>query len=117
MQPLGDDGQVLYYFPGFEDINGVQSILQPVLGWYQGQWTIASWNCCLNGIVTNSPAVVVRPGDWILGSVISNCRAGTLCATWNVVTEDLSIKKSTTLADTPSRRSTGPSAACSRHTS
>jgi hypothetical protein len=95
---------VLYYFPGFEDINSSQtSILQPVLGWYQGQWTIASWNCCLNGIVTNSPAVSVKTGDAIYGSVTSTCARGSLsCATWNVLTLDMSTGESTTLGDTPS---------------
>jgi hypothetical protein len=102
-QPSSDDGQVLYFFPGFEDIDGVQSILQPVLGWFQGQWTIASWNCCLNGIVTNSPQVNVSPGDRIYGSITSTCPAGTLtCNTWNVLSLDLSTGESTTLGDTPS---------------
>jgi len=55
----------LYYFPGLEDIQDTQSILQPVLGWYWGQWTLASWNCCINGIITNSPAVNVSPGDLV----------------------------------------------------
>jgi hypothetical protein len=102
-QPPSDDGQVLYFFPGFEDVDGVQSFLQPVLGWFQGQWTIASWNCCLNGIITNSPQVNVSPGDRIYGSITSTCSAGTLtCATWNVLSVDLSTGESTTLGDTPS---------------
>ncbi|QNI31311.1 hypothetical protein H7849_19790 [Alloacidobacterium dinghuense] len=103
-QPAANDGQVLYFFPGFEDINDPQtSILQPVLGWYQGQWTIASWNCCLNGITTNSPAVSVSPGDLIYGSITSNCGAGSvLCSGWNVLSVDLSTGQSTILANTPS---------------
>jgi hypothetical protein len=102
-QPPSDDGQVLYFFPGLEDINNVESILQPVLGWYQGQWTLASWNCCLNGITTNSPPVAVSPGDEIYGSITNNCVAGTFaCATWNVLSLDLNTGESTTLASTPS---------------
>jgi hypothetical protein len=102
-QPTNNDGQVLYFFPGFEDIDGVQSILQPVLGWYGGHWTIASWNCCLNNIVTESPAVSVAAGDEIYGSITSACPAGTLsCATWNVLSLDMSTGESTTLASTPS---------------
>ena len=102
-QPTNNDGQVLYFFPGFEDINAVQSILQPVLGWYAGYWTIASWNCCLNNIVTESPAVSVTAGDEIYGSITSACPAGTLsCATWNVLSLDMSTGESTTLASTPS---------------
>jgi hypothetical protein len=104
-QPTANDGQVLFFFPGFEDADAVDSILQPVLGWYAnpGQWSITSWNCCLNGIVTNSPAVNVSPGDRIYGSITSTCVAGTLsCATWNVLTLDLSTGDSTILSDTPS---------------
>jgi len=102
-QPYRDDGQVLYLFPGFEDINGTQSILQPVLGWYQGRWTIASWNCCLNGIVTNSPTVGVSTGDKIYGSITNSCPPGTrACAAWSVLSVDLSTGGSTTLGGTPS---------------
>jgi hypothetical protein len=101
--PLAEDGQVLFFFPGLEDINETQSILQPVLGLYGGQWTIASWNCCLSGIVVSSPAVNVEPGDRIYGSMTSTCGTGTLsCATWNVLSVDLSTGQSTVLADTPS---------------
>ncbi|MGA8742027.1 MAG: hypothetical protein WB561_12660 [Terracidiphilus sp.] len=103
-QPSANDGQVLYFFPGFEDINDSQtSILQPVLQWYQDQWSLASWNCCINGVVTNSPSVNVSPGDEIYGSITSSCLPGTLsCATWNVLSLDLSTGESTTLGDTPS---------------
>jgi hypothetical protein len=106
--PAANDGQVLYFFPGFEDINDPQtSILQPVLGWYQGQWTIASWNCCINGVTSNSPAVPVSPGDLIYGSITSTCPAGSLvCPSWNVLSVDLSTGESTTLADTPSEAQT-----------
>jgi hypothetical protein len=104
-QPYADDGQVLYFFPGLEDINDPQtSILQPVLGWYQGQWSIASWNCCLNGIVTSSPGVSVKAGDRIYGSVTSSCSPGTVsCPAWNVLSVDLSTGESTTLGNTPSQ--------------
>jgi hypothetical protein len=102
-QPSAKDGQVLFFFPGFEDINDPQtSILQPVLEWSQG-WSIASWNCCLSGIVTSSPGVGVTSGDEIYGSITSTCLRGTLsCATWNVLSLDLSTGESTTLSDTPS---------------
>jgi hypothetical protein len=102
-QPRGQDGQVLFFFPGLEDINNVESILQPVLAWAGGQWTIANWNCCLNNITTESTQVDVRPGDEIVGSITENCRPGTLsCATWNVFSKDLATGKSTTLSHTPS---------------
>jgi hypothetical protein len=104
-QPYADDGQTLFFFPGFEEINDAQtSILQPVLGWYGGQWTIASWNCCLSGIATNSPPEVVKAGDVIYGSITNGCQPGTVsCASWNVLTVDLSTGQSTTLGNTPSQ--------------
>jgi hypothetical protein len=101
--PKADDGQLLYFFPGLEDKNNVESILQPVLRWYQGQWTIASWNCCMSGMAWSSPLVNVEPGDEILGSITSNCRTGSLtCATWNVLTLDQTTGESTMLRGTPS---------------
>ncbi len=102
--PAADDGQVLFFFPGFEDIgDSATSILQPVLTWASKQWTITSWNCCLSGIVTSSPSVNVAPGDKIFGSVTSTCASGTLtCQTWNVLSVDLTTGKSTILANTPS---------------
>ena len=106
-QPTSNDGQTLYFFPGFQDINGavngVYTILQPVLGWAGGQWSIASWNCCISGVISQSSQVNVSPGDQIYGSITSTCPAGTLsCPTWNVLTLDMSTGDSTTLADAPS---------------
>jgi hypothetical protein len=102
-QPSANDGQVLFFFPGLEDIYSTQSILQPVLQWNQGQWSLSSWNCCINGVVANSPGVNVTAGDEVYGSITSNCPAGALsCATWNVLGLDLSTGESTTLSDTPS---------------
>ncbi len=102
--PRANDGQVLYFFPGLEDINDPNtSILQPVLEWVGGQWTITSWNCCLSGIVVASTPVNVSSGDLIYGSMTNTCGKGALtCATWNVLTLDVSTGQSTTLADTPS---------------
>jgi hypothetical protein len=100
--PKSNDGQVLFFFPGLEDIYNTQSIIQPVLQWNQ-QWSIASWNCCINGVVANSPGVNVSVGDAIYGSITNTCSAGTIsCPTWNVLSLDLSTGESTTLNDTPS---------------
>ena len=102
-QPRAKDGQILYIFPGFEDIDNTESILQPVLQWSAGQWAIASWNCCLNNVAGESPLVNVRPGDIIYGSISSTCRAGTVyCPTWNVFSLDITTGQSTILAATPS---------------
>jgi len=53
-QPSINNGETLFLFNGLEDIDAVQSILQPVLQWYApGPWAVASWNCCLKlGTVT-----------------------------------------------------------------
>ena len=61
-----------------------------MLQWFNGQWTIANWNCCLNNITTESQVVNVVPGDKIFGSITGNCPAGTFsCATWTVFRVDL----------------------------
>lgn len=103
-QPKANDGQWLFFFPGLEDINDPQtSILQPVLQWAFGQWAIASWNCCLNNIAVESPVVNVSPGDLIYGSITNTCPPGTIsCATWNVLSVDLTTGDSTILSQTPS---------------
>jgi hypothetical protein len=101
--PTANDGQWLFFFPGFEDIGNTPSILQPVLQWNQHQWAIASWNCCLNDITTESPVVNVSPGDLIYGSITSNCPRGSVsCSAWNVLSLDMSTGQSTILSDTPS---------------
>ncbi len=104
LQPANQVGQYLFYFPGFEDINdSATSILQPVLTWAGGQWSVSNWNCCLKNIAVESTVVDVKVGDKIFGSITSTCKPGTLtCATWNVLSVDLTTGYSTTLSDTPS---------------
>lgn len=104
--PTSNDGQTVYFFPGLEDTadNGSNSytILQPVLGWTNGQWTIASWNCCYNGVQLYSSPKTVNPGDPIVGTISSTCAAGTLsCPTWNITT-NVAAGASTTLTNTSS---------------
>src|SRR6185437_13403326 len=102
--PLEQDGEVIYFFPGLEDINdSATSILQPVLGSYDGgQWNIASWNCCISGVADESTPVNVAVGDKIVGTTEMTCATGTTnCATWNVITEDQTTGQSTELPDTP----------------
>ncbi|MGB9234593.1 MAG: hypothetical protein WCC04_09280 [Terriglobales bacterium] len=102
--PTINNGETLFFFPGLEDISAVQSILQPVLQWYApGPWAVASWNCCLSGITVESTPVNVSPGDTILGTISSTCKAGAhYCAKWNVISEDKTTGKKTTLSKTPS---------------
>src|SRR5271157_472623 len=107
--PTSDDGQCDYFFPGFEDSNDVLSIVQPVLQWGSGcyisggaQWIIASWNCCMNGTTWHSTPLDVNVGDTILGTIAPTCKTKkNYCATWNIVSEDKTTGKKTTLAKTP----------------
>ena len=107
--PTSNDGQCDYFFPGFEDMSDVVSIVQPVMQWGGGCyisggafWLIASWNCCVNGDTWHSTPVDVSVGDTILGTITPTCKPGkNYCATWNVVSEDKTTGKKTTLAKTP----------------
>lgn len=105
--PTTNDGQLLYFFPGFEDINNVISIVQPVMQWGVGYagggayWLVASWNCCINGMTWYSPLLNVNTGDTIRGSIVPTCKPGTInCQTWNVVSADVTTGTKTTLSKT-----------------
>ena len=106
--PKTNDGQTLFFFPGFMDIQNTELIIQPVLGWNDGQkkvgpWNIASWNCCPNGTANYSTPVTVHPNDKILGTIKSACKAGKQdCSKWNITTKDVTTGQSTTLSNTPS---------------
>ncbi len=110
--PTTNDGQTLFFFPGFEDIDNVQLIIQPVLGWNDGQshvgpWNIASWNCCPSGTANFSTPVTVNVGDEIQGLIKSTCKAGNpSCNTWNITTKDVTTGKRTILKNTPSEGQT-----------
>lgn len=107
--PAVNDGQTLFMFPGFEDINDVVTIVQPVLQYGPSTagggnyWSLASWNCCISGVTEYSTLIDVSAGDSILGTITSNCTpGGSSCSTWNVVGEDKNTGAKTTLAKTPS---------------
>ena len=106
--PPTAQGQTLFFFPGFEDYSDVISIVQPVLQFGPSAagggnfWAVASWNCCLTGYAWNSKLLNVSTGDTIVGSVTSTCAAGQqYCAKWNVISQDKTTGKKTTLAKTP----------------
>ncbi|WP_052717339.1 hypothetical protein [Chromobacterium vaccinii] len=102
--PANRGGQVVYFFPGLQDSNNVQSILQPVLGWNafgDQAWTIASWNCCRDGAANYSTPRKVSSGDLIAGRVWHDCAAGAAtCGSWNVETRDVTQNTLTTLSHT-----------------
>jgi sugar lactone lactonase YvrE len=114
--PTSNDGQVLYFFPGMEDYNAVDTIIQPVLAWNNDSsntfaplnvWSIASWNCCYSGTTFESTPVTVSSGDTIFGTMTSTCSAGTLsCGLWNITTTDVTSVQSTTLPQSSSQGQT-----------
>jgi hypothetical protein len=95
--PAIQGSQVVYYFPGLESTRYWDTILQPVLGWWGGRWTMASWNCCRNGNIIHSAMVDVYPGDLLHGFMSGTSCSGGICPNWQVVTMDYSRGTSTTL--------------------
>lgn len=104
--PSVNNGQTVYLFPGMEDYSDVVTIIQPVLGWnsdYASAWGIASWNCCVSGTVFEATPARVNPGDTILGYMFDTCASGTKsCASWDIVTYDLTNGKYSELLNTSS---------------
>lgn len=93
-------GQTDYFFPGLEDAENVVTIVQPVLGWNafnDNGWTIASWNCCLNGETWNSDPVTVQPGVTLEGTVRGTSCHEAVCDDWTIVTRDVTNDQETTL--------------------
>jgi len=106
--PTTNDGQTLYLFPALTHNHltppSEEPIIQPVLGWNDGQpgvgpWNIASWNCCPSGMVWNSKPVTVKPGDQISGMVAVACGNVTIqyCSKWSITTRDVTTAESTVL--------------------
>jgi hypothetical protein len=108
--PTSHDGQIIYFFPGMEDYNGVKTIIQPVLGWnsdYANAWGLASWNCCTNGTVYESAPVPTATGHTIFGEMKDTCAAGTLsCSSWNIVTRDINTGATAQLTNSSSQQQT-----------
>jgi hypothetical protein len=90
--PQVPGAQTLYYFPGLEPLDAssnTAAIMQPVLEWNSGAWTIASWNCCVTGSVFHGPTGVVHSGDTLYGYVQgNNCNSSGVCSQWQVYTGD-----------------------------
>merc|ERR1712151_271153 len=69
--PKNGNGQILYYFIGMENTGGGPvNILQPVLGWMGGEWTLASWACCPANISSTSRTIRgLQAGQTIYGAM------------------------------------------------
>jgi hypothetical protein len=92
--PVHDTGQVLYFFPGLQDLPSTR-ILQPVLGWHQGgggpgAWTLESWNCCVDGTTTHSGSIPAVAGSTVSGDMQgTNCNTLTgVCTNWSIVSRN-----------------------------
>jgi hypothetical protein len=95
----GNDGQTLFFFNGLEGLPTVESILQPVLAYENGQWFAQSWNCCATGTTFNADTIPVSPGDTIVGTVTgTNCDTSSgLCNNWTIETRDQNSGQSSIL--------------------
>lgn len=107
--PTTNESQTLFFFPGLQDTTDDLSIVQPVLQFGPSSagggayWTMASWNCCMSGTVWHSPLKKVSVGDTILGTITPTCKqlGQDYCATWKIVTEDVTSAKKSILNKTP----------------
>ena len=95
----GNDGQVLFFFNGLEGLPTVESILQPVLAYENGQWFAQSWNCCASGTTYNAGTIPVGPGDVIVGTINgTGCDTSSgLCNNWSIETLDQNTGQSSVL--------------------
>jgi hypothetical protein len=95
----GSDGQVLFFFNGLEGLPTVESILQPVLAYENGEWFAQSWNCCASGTTYNAGTIPVSPGDVIVGTINgTNCDTSSgLCNNWTIETLDQNTGQSSVL--------------------
>ncbi|HLB92878.1 MAG TPA: hypothetical protein VJK27_11085 [Terriglobales bacterium] len=111
--PTTDEGQTLFFFPGFEDTSDIASIVQPVLQFGPSAagggdyWSISSWNCCVTGTVWYSVRKKVSTGDTILGTITPMCKPAVgSCAVWKIATKDLTTGKKSVLHQSPSQGQT-----------
>jgi hypothetical protein len=107
--PTSHDGQTIFFFPGLEDYrpNVTTTILQPVLGWnatpaFKNVWSLASWNCCVNGTVMHSSFIPTSAGDTIFGVMVCTRPGSPRCSSFNVNTYDQTTGKMTELKQTSS---------------
>ncbi|MFZ5895430.1 MAG: hypothetical protein ACOY0T_30520 [Myxococcota bacterium] len=91
--PSSISNQLVYYFPGFQNLAGTLSIIQPVMQWgnngrFGGNfWSIASWYVDTAGVAVHSTPRTVTTGQIIDGSMVgSNCTAAGVCS-WTITTK------------------------------
>jgi hypothetical protein len=99
--PTTNDGQYIYLMSVLENEAAPANIMEPVLRWAEGQWTITPWNCCTSGFAQSGPSVVVSPGDTISTWIKSNSTGTNVNATWDIIMSDNTSGEMTTLKNTP----------------
>jgi len=77
--------QYLYYFLGLENMNtSPLTILQPVLTFSGGYWSVSSWNCCPSGQAHQSnPIYGLSATDTLAGSMTQSGYDWTISSTYN----------------------------------
>lgn len=91
--PPSNTGQIVYFFPGLENLTTGATILQPVLGWNQAEgpsgWSLASWNCCATGTTWHSTYLATSPGTTVTGDMTgTNCNSSGVCTNWTITSSN-----------------------------
>jgi hypothetical protein len=95
-------GALIYLFPGAQD-QPLTRIIQPVLRWLNGAWTVANWNVDTANNFVKSADIAVSPGELLQGEMNgSNCNSSTgICSTWTLYARaNNDFARSTTLTNT-----------------
>jgi hypothetical protein len=67
-------------------------------GYTNSAWTMANWNCCINGTIYTGKPIVVRAGDHIRGQMTgTGCATDQPCSAWQIVSTDTTTRRSTTM--------------------
>jgi hypothetical protein len=95
--PASPGPQILFYFIGLEDIDSVPvAILQPVLRYADGAYSLSSWNCCPSGQSHQGNIVTgMKPGDMISTSITRISQSPSIYSingVWAGKTADLTVQ-------------------------
>ncbi|MBY0320220.1 MAG: hypothetical protein K2X72_15965 [Reyranella sp.] len=94
--PASQGAQKLDYYIGLQDTDSLPAaILQPVLEYLNGVYSLSSWNCCPSGQVNQGNIVTgMQPGDTISASIMQTQQSPPTYAingVWKGQTADLTV--------------------------
>jgi hypothetical protein len=89
--PTTNHGQIIYLFNGMEDAN-LNYIVQPVLQWSGGAWTVASWYVDGSTLVAKSPDTTVSVGQVLVGGITWTNPGTYLCGFQNIPNSALVVQ-------------------------